>query len=91
MLKVYCLPISLVTLLSLEQCTQFERFRLQHVQTVNKTPSYTTKLIENNDDVCSVNRNEYSLALSLPRSRQLTSLYNALLGELWPLKLVASL
>ena len=34
----------LVTLLSSEQCLQFERFHLQHVQMVNKTSSFKTKL-----------------------------------------------
>ena len=29
--------LCLVTLLNLEQCSQFQRFRLQHVQMVNKT------------------------------------------------------
>ena len=37
----------LVTLLSSEQCSQFERFRLQHVQMINKTSSFKVKLIGN--------------------------------------------
>ena len=47
----------LVTLLSLEQCLQFERFCLQHVQMVNKTSSFKTKFIYNNAKVRRVNRN----------------------------------
>jgi len=31
--------LHIVTLISSEQCSQFERFRLQHVQIVNKTSS----------------------------------------------------
>ena len=43
------LPVNvcLVTLLRLEQRSQYERFRSQHVQIVNKTSSFKTKLIRN--------------------------------------------
>ena len=37
--------LCLVTLLSPEQCSLFERFWLQHVQMVNKTCSFETELI----------------------------------------------
>ena len=40
--------LCLVTLLSSEQCIQFERFRLQHIQMVNKTSSFKTKLVGGN-------------------------------------------
>ena len=34
-----CIPlVVLVTLLSLEQCSQSERFHLRHIQMVNKHP-----------------------------------------------------
>ena len=36
------------TLLSSEQCLQFERFRLRQVDIVSNTPSFKTKLIGNN-------------------------------------------
>ena len=41
------LPASLclVTLFNSEPCSQFERFHLQHVQMVNKTSSFKTKLL----------------------------------------------
>ena len=46
----WLLPASLylITLLRSEQTPQFERYRLQHVQMVNKTSSFKTKLIGNN-------------------------------------------
>ena len=37
--------VSLVTLLSSEQSSQFERFRVQHVQVANNTSSFKIKLI----------------------------------------------
>ena len=40
--------LCLVTILSSEQCTQFERFRLELVQMVNKTSKFKTKFIGNN-------------------------------------------
>ena len=49
--------LCLVTLLSLGQCSLFERFHLQHVEMVNKTSNFKTKLIGNNDEVSSVTRN----------------------------------
>ena len=49
--------LCLVTLLSLEQCSQSERFRLKHVQMVNKPSSFKTKLNGNNTKVSRVNRN----------------------------------
>ena len=40
--------LCLVTLISSDQCSQFERFRLQHIQIVNKTSSFEEKkLIDN--------------------------------------------
>ena len=36
-----------VNLLSAEQCSQFERFRLQHVQMVSKTSSLSNKKTSN--------------------------------------------
>ena len=38
------------------QCSQYERFRLQHVQMVNNTSSFKPKLIGNNADASRVNR-----------------------------------
>ena len=49
--------LCLVTLLSLEQCLQFERFRLQHIQVVNKTSSFKTKLIGNNAEASRIDCN----------------------------------
>ena len=46
MLDGYCL--CLVILLSSEQCSQFEIFRQQHVQMVNKPSSLKTKLVDKN-------------------------------------------
>ena len=40
--------LCLVILLNSEQCSQFERFRLQHIQMVNKTSSFKTKFIGHN-------------------------------------------
>ena len=48
--------LCLVTLLIAEQCVPFERFRLQHVQIVNKTSSFKTKLIGNNAGASRINR-----------------------------------
>jgi len=36
--------LCLVTLLCLEQCSQLERFHLQHIQIVSKTSNCKTKL-----------------------------------------------
>ena len=47
--------LCLVTVLSLEQCSEFDRFRLQHVQMVNKTSSFKTKLICNKAETSRVN------------------------------------
>jgi len=49
--------LCLFTLLISEQCLQFERFRLQRVQMVNKTSSFEIKLIGNNAESSKVNRN----------------------------------
>ena len=49
--------LCLITLLSSEQCSQFERFCLQHVQMVNKTSRFKTKLIGNNAKGSRVNYN----------------------------------
>ena len=54
MLKVY---LCLVTLLSLEQCLQFENFHLQHIEMVNKTSSFKMILICNNAEASRINRN----------------------------------
>ena len=52
------LPANLcLSLLSSEQCAQFERFRIQHVQMVNKASSFKTKLIGNNITASRVNCN----------------------------------
>ncbi len=40
--------LCLITLLSSEQCSQFEIFRLQNVQMVNKASSFNTTFIGNN-------------------------------------------
>ena len=59
--------LCLVTLLSQEQCSQSQRFRLQHVQMVNKTSTFKTKLIGNNAETSRVNH--YALwFLTFPRS-----------------------
>ena len=47
----------LVILLSSEQCSQFERFCLQHIQMVTKTSKFKTKLIGNNAEASRVNCN----------------------------------
>ena len=39
--------LCLVTLLNLEQCLPFERFHLQHIEMVNKTYNFKTKLTNN--------------------------------------------
>ena len=49
--------LCLVTLLSSEQCSQFERFRLQHAQMVNKTSRFKTNLNDSNAEVSRVKRN----------------------------------
>ena len=58
-----------INLLSSEQCSQFERFRLQHVQMVNKTSSFKTKCIGNNAEASRVNRNTL-WCLTVQRSTQ---------------------
>ena len=47
--------LGLVTLFSSETNSPFERFRLPHVQIINKTSSFKTKLIGNNDEASRVN------------------------------------
>jgi len=47
----------LVTLLSPEQRSQLETFRLKVVQIVNKTSSLKTKLTGNNAEATRINRN----------------------------------
>ena len=62
--------LCLIALLSSEQCSQFERFRMQHVQMVNKMPCFKTKCIGNNNAEASrVNCNIF-WCLTFPRSRQ---------------------
>ena len=53
--------LCLFTLLSSEQSSQFERFRLQQVQMVNETSSVKTKLIGNNADETNGNCNTLRL------------------------------
>ena len=48
--------LCLATLLSSEQCSQFEIFRLQHIQMANKTSNFKTKLIGNNAVVSRITR-----------------------------------
>ena len=47
--------LCLLTLLISEQCSQFERFFPQHVQMVNKTSSFKTKLLGNYSEAGKVN------------------------------------
>ena len=47
--------LCLVMLLSSTRCSQFARFRLQHITIVNKTSSFKTKLIGNNAGVSRIN------------------------------------
>jgi len=51
--------LCLVTLLSLEQCPQFERFCMQHIQMVNNTSNFNTKLFGNNAEMSRVNHNTF--------------------------------
>ena len=62
--------------LSLEQYSQFENFRLQHIKMVNKTSSFKIK-IDNN-----VEASRGTLCLSLPCSGQQTSCYKLLLDQI---------
>ena len=71
--------LCLVTLLSSEQCSQFECFHPQHVQIINNTSSFKTKLTGNNTETSKVNL----WCLTFPRSRQQTSRYKLLLCQLW--------
>ena len=48
--------LCLVTVLTSEQCLQFETFCLQHVQIVNKTCSFKTALMGNNAEASRINR-----------------------------------
>ena len=70
--------LCLATLLSLEQCLQFERFRLQYVQMVNKTSSFKTKKYYT--ETRRVNRSAL-WCLTFPLSRQQTSRYKLLIGK----------
>ena len=47
--------LCLITSLSPKQCSQYERFCVQHVQMVNKTCNFKTKMIGNNADASRVN------------------------------------
>ena len=49
--------LCLVTLLSSKLRSQFERFRLHHVQIVNETFSFITKLVSNNAEASRIYRN----------------------------------
>ena len=89
-MHVECLlPASsaLVTLLILEQCSQFERFHLQNVQIANKTSSFKTQLIGNNAKASRVNHNTL-WCLTFWRSRQQTSCYKLLVSQFWAEELV---
>ena len=66
--------LCLLTLLSSEQSSQYETFRPQHVQLVTKTPSFKTKLIDNNAEAIRVNRNTH-WRLTFPRFKHKTSPY----------------
>jgi len=73
--------LCLYMLLSSEQCQQFERFRLQCVQVVNKTSSFKTKLTGNNPETNRVNRNT-RWCLTFPQSIQTFS-YIQLTDQFW--------
>ena len=76
--------LCLVTLLSSEQCSQFERFCLQHDQMVNKMSSFKTKLINNWGEVSSPF--DVSLCHVLDSRYALTNCCNANFGQMsWPL------
>jgi len=49
--------LCLITLLSSEYCSQFERFCLQHVQMIKKISRFKTKFIGNDAEASRVNRN----------------------------------
>jgi len=76
------LPVSvcLITLVSSEEWSQFERFRLQPVQMVKKTSRYKAKL-SNNAEASRVNNS----------SRQHNSGYRLLLGHIRTESLAPSL
>ena len=73
-----------VILLSSEQCSQFERFQLQHVLMVNKTSNFKTKLTGNNAEVCTVNRNTLELSHALYRRLPVTDTCSANSGQTTP-------
>ena len=82
--------LCLVTLLRSEKFSQFERFHLQHVKTVNKTSSFDTKLIGNNADVTKITCNTLWCFI-FQRSRQLISCYKLLFDQFWAEELAPSL
>ena len=53
--------VCLVTSLTSEQCLQFERFRMQHIQVVNKRSNFKTKLIGNNANISAINRSTFGV------------------------------
>ena len=63
----------LMIILSSEQCSQFERFRLQHVPMVNKTCSFK-KITDNNAEASRINRSTL-WCLTFPRSRHNSTLH----------------
>ena len=70
------LPVNLclVTLLSSEQCSQFKKFQLQHVQMINKTFSFKTKLIGSNTEATIFHRGlQKSIMLCMYIATQLLS------------------
>ena len=72
--------LCLVSLLSSEQCSQFERFCLQPVQMVNKTSSFKTKLIVNNVEASQLTIIRFDVSLSQILDKILDSLYKLLPG-----------
>ena len=68
--------LCLVTLLTSEQCSQFERFCLQHTLMINETSSFKSKLISN----AGANRFNHNIfwCLTFPHSKQYTSCYKLL-------------
>ena len=72
--------LCLASLLSSVQCSQLERFRLQHVQMVNKTNKVSKKLFGDNAKGSRINRNTVR-RFTFPRSRQQSSRYKLLLGH----------
>ena len=74
--------LCLVTLLTSEQCLQFERFRLEYVQMVNKASIFKTKLTSDTD-TSRVNRNTFQyLTFHVLDSRHVTNYHSAGSGQM---------